>query len=297
MKKQFVLENGQVVRVGDRKPKRSIVFKLISAFMWVWALSLVIVFSWGVLVSFADGIYYAADMSKIFPKIWKFNNYLDAFSALEIEGTNFWGMTWNSIWFSTSFSLIKVAVTAMGAYVTARYKFKARKFLYAFIVVQMMLPQYGTTVANYKLLDNLGLIDTPLQIIAFGAGHGMMFLMIYSFFLNLPSDYEDAGRIDGASEYVICFKLMMPMATPMIIALMVSIWTGMWNNAEHPLLYLPSYPTLSSGIFRYRYVAAYTLDIPIYFSGIIMSAIPPTVIFMIFSDTIMKNMTVGGLKG
>ena len=80
-------------------------------------------------------------------------------------------------------------------------------------------------------------------------------------------------------------------------AIFISFWTSAWNDHYTVLLYLPSYPTVAAGLFRYKEVAAFTLDIPTYFAGIIIGAIPTTIIFIIFSDTIMKNLTIGGLKG
>lgn len=279
------------------KISHGLAFNIMTILMWVWALSLIFVFVWGIFVSLSDGVYYSVDMSKFLPKKWRFKNYVDAITSLKVGDTKFLGMTFNSIWFSFSFTVIKLGSTVFASYATARYKFKLRRFIYAFIVIQMMIPVYGTTIANYKFLFKFHLIDTPLIMISWAAGHGMNFLILYSFFVNLHSGYEDAGRIDGASEWVICFKLMLPMSVPILVAMGIAMWTGLWNDAQTPLLYLPSYPTLASGMFRYKEVAAFTLDIPTYFAGVLLSAIPPSVIFLIFSDTIMQNLTFGGLKG
>ena len=274
-----------------------VAFNLISIFLWIWALSLIFVFCWGVIVSISDGVYYSVDMSRFIPRKLRFKNYIDAIAALKVGDTGFIGMTWNSIWFSFTFTIIRVGSTVLASYAVARFKFKLRKFIYGFIIIQMMLPSYGQEVANYQFLANLRLIDTPLIMISWAAGHGMYFLILYSFFVNLHNGFEDAGRIDGASEFRIAFQLMLPMATPMLVAICIAFWTGVWNDYSTVLLYLPSYPTLAAGLFRYKEVAAFTLDIPTYFAGIIIGAIPTTVIFIIFSDTIMKNLTVGGMKG
>lgn len=280
-----------------KKIRHDLSFNLISIFLWVWALSLVAMFCWGILVSLSDGIYYSSDMSRILPRKWRLMNYIDAINSLKIGDTYFIGMTFNSIWFTVAFTTMRVGSTVMASYVVARYSFKFRKVIYTFIIVQMLLPSYGQEVANYQFLADLHLVDTPFMMISWAAGHGMYFLILYSFFVNLHRDFEDAGRIDGASELTIIFKLMMPMAKPMLIAICIAFGTGVWNDYSTILLYLPSYPTIAAGLFRYKEVAAYTLDIPTYFAGIIIGAIPTTIIFIIFSDTIMKNLTIGGLKG
>ena len=285
-------------RIKRRKRiSHGLAFNLISIFLWIWALSLIFVFCWGFIVSLSDGIYYSIDMSRLIPRKMRLKNYVDAITSLQIGDTGFIKMTWNSIWFSFSFTIIRIGSTVLASYAVARYKFRLRSVIYGFIIIQMMLPTYGQEVANYQFLATLRLVDTPLIMVSWAAGHGMYFLILYSFFVNLHNGFEDAGRIDGASEFRIAFQLMLPMAIPMIVAIFISFWTSAWNDHYTVLLYLPSYPTVAAGLFRYKEVAAFTLDIPTYFAGIIIGAIPTTIIFIIFSDTIMKNLTIGGLKG
>jgi len=203
----------------------------------------------------------------------------------------------NSLWVSFGFMFMRTSVTAISAYTIARYKFFGKKFLYGFLILQLMVPLYGQQTANYQLLFNLGIVDTPWMVLAWGAGHGMYFLIMHSYFVGLSSTYEEAGRLDGASEFTICFKLLMPMAKPMLIAMIISTFTGQWNDYGTVLLYLPSYSTLSAGIFRYRMVSTFTLDWPTYFAGALIAVIPPTILFLMFSETVMENMTIGGIKG
>ena len=284
-------------RLRGRDQRFSPGFLFFSIIVWIWALSVVGVFAWGVIVSFSDGIYYSADPARIIPKVWRFRNYIDAFSALKIGNTGFFGMFFNSVWISFAFMFMRTSVTAIGSYVVARYKFRGKKLLYAFLILQMMVPLYGQTTANYKLLANLGIIDSPLMFLAWGAGHGFYFLVMHSFFVGLSASYEEAGRLDGANEFTICFRLMMPMSKPILVAMIISTFTGQWNDYGTILIYLPSFSTLAAGVFRYRMISTFTLDIPTYFAGAIMAIIPPAILFLLFSETIMQNMTIGGLKG
>jgi ABC-type glycerol-3-phosphate transport system permease component len=84
-------------------------------------------------------------------------------------------MIWNTVWFAFGSTFMKLAVTTLAAYTIARYNFFGKKALYGFLILQLMLPIYGQTVANYKLLLSMNLIDTPLFLLALGAGHGMYF--------------------------------------------------------------------------------------------------------------------------
>ncbi len=280
------------------KEYHSIFFHLASVVLWLWALSLLAVIFWAIMISLTDGRDYALNPRLLFPENgFKFSNYAYAVTNLSVGGTSYMGMLFNTVWFTISFCVVRLIVTLFAAYTFAFYHFKGRKYLYGFLILQMMLPVYGQTSANYTMLLNMGLIDTPLFLISCAAGHGMNFLMLHSFFSNLSHSYAEAARIDGAGEWRIFFQINMPLSKTLIVAMFLMMFVGVWNDYQTILLYLPSYPTLATGLFRYKTLAAYTLDTPIYFAGIIMASLPVALIFIIFNKTLMENLTLGGLKG
>ena len=174
----------------------------------------------------------------------------------------------------------------------------AGKLLYGFVILQMMLPVYGQTASNYSLLSKLGLVDTPLFLLAQGAGHGMYFLITYSFFRTLPTGYEEAAKMDGAGAFVIFWKVMLPLAKPIISALSIMTAIATWNNYATVLVYLPNYPNLATGLYTIRENAfAAGLTTPSYFAAIMLSVLPVIIVFLIFNKQIMQNVSIGGLKG
>ena len=275
----------------------SLGFHVFSIIFWIWALSLCFICFWGICVSLNDGITYSLQPSKIFPNQPHFSNYLDAFRAIEYNGTNFFGMAINTLWYSVGSAAIRVFVTIVSAYVISRYDFPGKKFLYAFVVLQMMIPAYGNQVASFQLLYDMDLLDRPLFLITQAAGHGMYFLISYSFFTGTPKDYVEAAKIDGANDWVVCFKISLPMAKNIIIALFITQLMTFWNDYASCMIYLPSYPTIASGLYRYREIATHNLNIPIYFAGMIFSSLPILVLWIAFNNTLMTSMTIGGLKG
>ena len=91
--------------------------------------------------------------------------------------------------------------------------------------------------------------------------------------------------------------IMLPQAAGPIATLCIMSAIGSWNDYMPMILYLPSYPTLASGLYTYQSNAIRGVNFPVYFAGVIISLIPVIVIFACFSDLMMKNMSVGGLKG
>ena len=131
-----------------------------------------------------------------------------------------------------------------------------------------------------------------------GAGHGMYFLIVYAFFRNLPTGYAEAAQMDGAGPFTVFFRVMLPQARPIIVSLSVMQFISAWNSYDVPLLYLPSYPTLSTALYLYKdNMFQLGLSTPTYFAGMLISIIPVAVLFLIFNKQIMNNISIGGMKG
>ena len=126
---------------------------------------------------------------------------------------------------------------------------------------------------------------------------GMGFFVLYSFFVTLPWDYADAAFIDGANDYQVFFKIMLPMAMGPIMAMFIVASIGTWNNYMTTLLYYPSYPTLTAGLYLYESSTTRDVDYPLYYTGVLVTMLPVIIVFVAFQDSIMNNVTMGGLKG
>lgn len=286
--------------------KNGVLFNILGLIPLLWGALFVFMIVWGIGISLADENWYLDNPTAFFPLKIDFSNYAEALEKFTFESyvngelvtTNYFTLIWNSLWFSFGMTATKMVSTVFFAYAVAKFEFPGRKFLYAFIVLQMMLPIYGQTAANYQLLDNLGLVDSPLFLIGQGAGHGMYFLIVYAFFRNLPSGYAEAAKIDGAGPFTVFFKVMLPQSRPIIVSLSVMQFISAWNSYDVPLLYLPSYPTLSTALYLYKdNMFQLGLSTPTYFAGMLISIIPVAVLFLIFNKQIMNNISIGGMKG
>lgn len=288
--------------------KNGLAFNLIAIIPIIWATILLGVILWGVMVAFAEPNWYLSNSNTIFIKEFTLGNFRDGFEKFKLEISNpitgltrtvgYLEMTINSLWFAVGCAFMQIMATVCFAYAVARFEFVGRKFLHGFVIVQLMLPLYGQMAANVELLTKLGLMDSPLFLLSMGAGHGMYFLVSYSFFRNLPSGYEEAAKIDGAGPFTIFGRIMLPLCKSLIIAYFIMLFIGHWGNYANVIVYLPSYPTLSSALFLVKERAfAMGLQTPQYFAMIIISSLPATVLYLIFNKTISENMSLGGLKG
>lgn len=237
------------------------------------------------------------------PDGWHFENYLTAFTSISVKGlteTNFWGMLFNTIWYCVLRVGMGVMVPLCTAYAMAKFKFKGRDFIYAFVVTTMTIPVFGTNGAAFTFYYKLGIYNTPLYVVFTGlGGFGGAFLMMYGYFKSISSNYAEAVYIDGGNDYTVFFRVMVPMALPLMTTFAVMTFIGAWNDSGTMLIYLPDYPTLASGVYEMTQGNDSLLieNTPVYFAVLAIMAAPVVTLFVVFSDKIMSNLSIGGIKG
>ena len=264
---------------------------IIFVFFLIYAISLLYPLVWAFLSSLKTSTEYMLTSKVALPETWEFGNYIKAFKALDIEGNNMFDMLFNSIWYTVGGVFLGMAVSTMVAYVVAKYKFPGGQTIYWIALVTMMIPIVGAMPAQFKVYTALGIIESPLLLLAFAGGFG------FNFFKSLPSSYIEAGFIDGAGHFTCFLKIMLPQAIPVVSALAIVSSINFWNDYTTPLLFLKNFPTLSSGLYMYQIINTRNLDMPVLFAGILMSMIPIVVLFAIFQNSIMDISLSGGLKG
>jgi ABC-type glycerol-3-phosphate transport system permease component len=231
------------------------------------------------------------------PKKWQWQNYIDVFKLLEVKQTNMIGMIGNTLWWVFGATFLSIFSVTLVAYAVTRYRFPGRNVIYAVIIFTMTIPIIGSTGSTLKLLSDLHIYNTPLFLLTACSGFGFNFMILYGFFKSLPWSFAEAVFIDGGSDFTAFFRIMLPQAKSAIFTLVIMAWIGAWNDYTTALLYLPDFPTIASGLYRVQDKAIKSGDIPVYYAGLVLSIIPVIVLFSCCSDTIMKNFTLGGLKG
>lgn len=233
-----------------------------------------------------------------FPSYFDWENYRLALE-LEYRNTDVIGMFFNTVVFVSTYSVASIASSLMSAYALSRFQFRGRAFLYSLAVTIQIIPVFGSVGSSYLLCYNLGILDNPaLMWITSLGGFDYTFLIIYSYFVNVDRSYAEAAKMDGASNMTIFLKIMTPMVMPSILVMWLSNFIGLWNNYTTPLIFLPSFPTLSTGIYNLQRLSAY-MDggMTAFFAAIIISIIPILLIFSLTQRKIFSINVEGGVKG
>ncbi len=232
------------------------------------------------------------------PRIFAQNPTLDNFSDLFVTMGKSW-VTFSRYIFNTVFitfvgTVGHLIIASMGAYVLAKYDFPGGKTFFNLVTVALMFSGYVTAIPNYLIINALGWIDTYWAIIipSFAAPIGL-FLM-KQFMEGLPMSLIEAAKIDGASEWKIFMRIVMPNVKPAWLTLIIFQVQALWNNRASTFIYSEEKKTLvyalqqvqSGGIARTGQAAAVTV--------IVM--IVPIVIFIMSESQILETMASSGLK-
>ena len=264
----------------------------------LYALTLLYPMIWMFLSSLKGSLEYETGNSLDLPKKWLFSNYPEALDSLVVEGTNFLGMVWNSVWMNGISIVLGTVVTAITTYTIAKLQFPGRRAFYAVILFMMMLPIYGSMASSLQIKKQLGIFDNVFNVLvsSFAVG-GYKFLVLYSFFKSISWTYAEAAYIDGASHFQVFWHVMFPQALAPLAVFAIQDFIGGWNDYMTPLIYMPSFPTIASGLYLYESKMIRGMNYPVYFAGIVISAIPILIIFISMRKTFMTSLSMGGLKG
>lgn len=280
--------------VGER-----IVLTLFFIYFWLQAILQFIPFLWVINNSLKNLQEYSHDAISITTS-WEFVNYVKVFQQFKINGTvTYWQMLGNSMWQTFVFLGVNIFSSLLVAYPLAKFEFPGRNLLYAFMIFIQTVPIVGTGAAAYKFRYSIGMVDNPwLMWISWAVGFDFSAFLMYGTFQGVSNSYAESAEIDGANEWQIFFKVMVPQIFPLMIALMVTNFISRWGDYSTAQIYLPSYPNLAYGMYLFQLGSSWAKDGKVvYYASIILSAIPGVILYSVFQRTIITNVSVGGLKG
>ena len=205
----------------------------------------------------------------------------------------------NSILLSVPSTLLVVVLSTMGGYAFARLPFRGRSFLFYLVVLGLLVPFFAYMIPLYFQLRTMLLLDTLVGVNLVLASTGVSFgtFFMRAFFTDLPTEIEQAARIDGASELQIFLKVMLPLVTSGMGALAVFTFLQNWNNFLVPLLYAPNADLrpLTTGL--YLFLGGRTVDIGPLAAGTLITILPVVLLFVLLQRQVTQGFISGAVKG
>ena len=289
------LKRKSIKRIGER-----ISLNIICGIFIIYGITLIYPFIWLLYNSVKDGKSFVEN-PVAFPAFNEIIPNLENYKIM-FEQYDMWTMFYNSLFLAVASPTVSIFCHMCTAYAYAKHEFKLKKALYILGITPMVVSVAGTLPTSYGLINDLKIYDNMyLWILTGTGGFGMNFLLLASVFQNISTTYREAAEMDGAGQWRTFLQIYVPQASGIITALWILGFIGVWNEYLSPQLYLPSYPTLSTGIKK---LEANLLaggvgekNRPKIFAAMLITVMPVILIFIIFQEKIMNYSFGGGIKG
>lgn len=232
----------------------------------------------------------------LWPKSPDFSSYRQVF-----ELQPFARQYWNSVYIAVIVTVGTMAVSSLAGYGFARIRFRGQNLLFLVVLVGLLVPIEVTIVPMFRAVTAMGLIDThwPLIIIPiFGAPSVLATFIMRQFFVTLPEELEEAGRIDGLSRWGLFWKIALPLAGPALAAVGIITFLKSWNMYLEPVVFLSSRENYTLPRALTQYVDAYGGQMwNIQLAATTLTAVPVLLVFIVAQRHFIQGLAQSGLKG
>lgn len=281
--------------LGIRKPHsfKADVIKLVAyVFMTFVALFMLLPFVWMLASSFKPMRDIFAFPPSIVGPRFIIDNYLNIFKQYPFALN-----MWNSFYIAALFTILAVFFCSLAGFAFAKYHFKGKGFLFAFLVATMAIPFETTLVPLYVIFKQLHWIDKHIGLIIPGIANAFGIYFMRQNMLSIPDDLIEAARIDGCGELGIFFKIILPVIRPAMASLGIIFFMNSWNNFLWPLIILKSDTSLTVPVLLRNLSGDIHIPYDLIMAGSVLSVLPLVAIFLIFQRQFISGIMEGAIKG
>lgn len=231
------------------------------------------------------------------PRLISQNPILSNYTFI-FQEKNLLGVLFNTIIIALSATLLSLFFTTLGGYGFAKFEFPGKKILFVILLATMIIPGAVMMVPTFVIMRELGWVDKFWPLIVPGAASAFGIFFFRQYISTINDELMDAARIDGASEFGIFWRIILPIISPGMISLGLIFFMASWNNYLGPLIYLksPENWTITVSINAMSGGAGLTYWGPQMAMSVI-SLIPLLIIFLVFQRRFAEGITAGAIKG
>lgn len=279
---------------ANQKQKNRLASVLLVLFFSILAILIIIPIYTIFLASFRPGgdlLQYGLNLGINWSRMG-FENYTLLFTGQH----DYWVWFFNSVLLTVVTVVLTLLVSAFVGYGFSAYDFKGKNALFIIVLIILSIPLEVVMMPLYKQISTWGLMDSYVAIVLPFAAHASTIFFFRQYLLGLPKSLLEAGRIDGATEYGIFFRLIMPIMKPAFAAMAILNGMNAWNNYLWPLLVIRSADKYTLTIGLNTLINPYGDNYSLLVVGSFFSIIPIFVLFICFQQYFIEGMTAGAVK-
>lgn len=265
-------------------------FLLLMAIIWVTPLV------WGLVTSFKTDMEFKMMGFKFLPVEWVTTNY----TSLLVDNYSSPLLHWffNSLIISVVHTLLVLVVVALAAFAYGRLQFKGRNAIFMFLMATMMFPGVVNLIPLYKIVDTLGWINSYWAAIVPGAAGVFNIFLVRQFLANIPIEYDEAARVDGAGDFQIFYKVVLPQLKPILMVVALFSFTGSWNDFLWPSIVFNDIERMPITAGLQLLQGMYNSQPTMLMAGAVIAIIPTFIIYLFAQKYFLESMSLSaGIKG
>jgi alpha-glucoside transport system permease protein len=203
---------------------------------------------------------------------------------------------WTTVLISVGGTVLPIFVAALAGYAFAWLEFPGRDWLFILVIALLVVPLQMALIPMFSLYDSLGIFDTVLALVLFHTAFGLPFaiFLLRNFFIGIPKDLMEAARIDGASEFRIFFRLILPLGLPAIASLAIFQFLWTWNDLLVALVFGRDTQPITVAIFSQ--LRQFGSNIDIIAPATFISLLIPLMVFFAFQRYFVQGLLAGSVK-
>ena len=226
------------------------------------------------------------------PSIATLENYRQVFANDAITSA-----IWTTLWISLGATFLPIAFASLAAYAFAWLEFPGRDWLFLIVVALLVVPIQMALIPIFSLYNDLGLFDTILGLVLFHTAFGLPFaiFLLRNFFIGIPRDLLEAARIDGASEFRIFFRVILPLGLPAIASLAIFQFLWVWNDLLIALIFADA-ESQPLTVAIQQQTQEFGNNISVLASAAFLSMLVPLAVFFAFQRYFVQGVLAGSVK-
>jgi multiple sugar transport system permease protein/arabinosaccharide transport system permease protein len=265
---------------------------LVNALLLFAVFLLIMPYLYMISASFKQGSEIFSIPIKLLPEGLYLGNY-----GLLFGETNFPRWFMNSVFVSLSRMAIAILVSVMAGYAFAKFDFRFKNLLFVLVLATLTLPIYVLIVPLYDMMVTLGWTDRYVALILPFAAQAIGVFLARQYLISIPDEILDAARVDGASEWVVFWRVVLPISTPVMAVLGILFFTTAWNDFIWPLVVMTEDSKFPVALGLPTLLGPYSQEYGAVMAGSFLSTLPIIIVFLIAQRRFIEALTAGAVKG
>lgn len=265
---------------------------ILYIFLIISGLITLMPFLWMLSASFMFDGHASVYPPRFFPDDFTLIQYKTLFTKLNVAKNFF-----NSAFVTVSVTFISLFFNSMAGYAFAKYRFKGKNSLFNLLLSSMVIPAQVTMLPLFLMLKEMGFINTYMAIIIPGLANMFGIFLIRQYALSIPDSLIESARIDGATDFQIYRKIIIPLCLPILVTLAIFTFMTTWNDFLWPLISLTDNSMYTLPVALANLMGEHVKDPELMMAGSVITILPVLIVFLFLQKYYMKGIMMGSVKG